>query len=201
MKCIFWTCFGWIASCFMPHNKFIFCSTWISKTSGASLASSRARWLATQKWKHAWGFRKWNPTPVNKIQLLGKTAARTWAGAVSWAPLSCMSSRFPNVKASVKHNRWNSFSAFSWDPGFRQPSHQTTDRSHVTSSLGQHPLTQANVRDELMVGGEFVNTNSRDYTCDLVVEHISITYGERFWSLKKKSRSTVHVLDVQWLGS
>lgn len=37
-----------LSSCFMPHNKFIFCSTWISKTSGASLASYRERWLATQ---------------------------------------------------------------------------------------------------------------------------------------------------------
>jgi hypothetical protein len=48
MKFIFWTCFSWICSCSIPHNQFIFCSTWISKTSGVSLASYREWWLATQ---------------------------------------------------------------------------------------------------------------------------------------------------------
>lgn len=72
------------------------------------------------------------------------------------------------------------FQPFHGILGLDSLSHHTTSRSQVTSLLGQHPLTQANVRDELRVDGEFVNTNSRDQTCDLVVEHISITHGKWF---------------------
>lgn len=60
MQFIFWTCFSLMHSCFMLHNKFMFCSTWVSETSGASLASYRMI-ISHSKQKHVHNFQKQLP--------------------------------------------------------------------------------------------------------------------------------------------
>lgn len=63
MRFIFGTCFGWILTCSMLHNKFMFCSTWIGETSGASLASCRVK-ISSSPHRHVHGFQKWSASPT-----------------------------------------------------------------------------------------------------------------------------------------
>lgn len=145
MKCIFWTCFGWVASCFMPHNKFIFCSTWISKTSRASLASSRARWLATQRGSMLKTFGNGIQPQWAKYSSRGKLQQgpeqEQWAEPLClvWAPVFLVSRRLSYTTGGA------AFQPSQGILGTDSLSHQITSESQVLSSLGQHPLPQANV--------------------------------------------------------
>lgn len=69
MQFIFWTCFSLMLSCLMLHNKFMFCSTWVSETSGASLASYRMM-ISNSKQKHVHNFQ--NPIPTGQNSALRK---------------------------------------------------------------------------------------------------------------------------------